>query len=169
MSWKDVLKKEEEVFPNLETITRKYTKKIDTIIGMLKNMKKKINYKNVKDELIMPTRPMVYGPYQKEFTQEELDELINRKITNFNLRDENVKEIMSENRPLKIPNLAEFQIGYQTPTTIDTYLKHVPKELRDKFIDEFGRRHDDGTRITPTLGWHELKDWIDKQKQEKLQ
>jgi hypothetical protein len=152
--WKDILKKERDVFPNIDAIRVEYDNKVNTIINMLKNMKKEVNYENIKDELIMPKRPIVYGTHQEEFTQEEMDEIINSKIKSYN----KVNEIISENRPLDIPSLAAFeinQVGRGLGGGYTRLLSFVPEELKDEFHRQFHWRK-------PNFSAKQLKDWINE-------
>ena len=126
--WFDILKKERDIFPNIDAIRVEYSNKVSTIINMLKNMKKEVN----------------------------------SKIKSYN----KVNEIISENRPLDIPSLDEFQIDYVGQGLGGRYtrlLNHIPEELRDKFHRQFVTfNYNTNHWETPDLTAKELKDWINE-------
>ena len=152
MKYPSILKKEKEVFNSKDDIESLYYSKVVTIIKMLKHMRKEVNYENIKNELIMPIRPLVYGHHQEEFTQVELDEIINLNIRRYN----KTNEIRSENRPLDIPPLGWFEINTGT-NRWSKYFRYIPKELKEAFRKEFG------PGVAPTISYEMLQDWINEQ------
>ena len=91
MSWQNILKKEQEVFDSLDEVTMKYKRKISSAINLLKKMKKEITIENIKDEIVEPLRPEVYGTFQKEFTLKEKVELIKLSIKRLDDVEEHIK------------------------------------------------------------------------------
>jgi len=168
MSWKEILKREQEVFSSLKEVKKKYKQKISNAIGLLKKMKKEITIENVKNEIVEPLRQEVYGPYQEEFTLKEKEELIKQAIKHF----EGVGQIMSENRPLNVPSLAEFEMDYIDEgmghgRRIKRIYDHVPAELIDKFRQEFPEQFRERwftDKPVPHLSAKELTNWVNQNK-----